>query len=48
MSATLLKETPMEVFLRKICKIFKNRFSYGTPLVVASEESWLESSSEKK
>ena len=48
MFATLLKETPMQVLLRKICKMFKNRFSYGTPLVVASEESRPESSSEKK
>ena len=35
-SATLLKETPRQVFSYEYCEIFKNRFFYRTPLVAAS------------
>ena len=34
--ATLLKKTPTQVFSCEVCKIFKNTFSYRTPLVTAS------------
>ena len=35
-SATLLKETPSQMFSCEYCEIFKSTFSYRTPLVVAS------------
>ena len=34
--ATLLKETPTKVLSCEYCEIFKNSFSYKTPLVAAS------------
>ena len=36
-SATLLKETPTQVFFDEISEIFKSTFSDGTPPVVASD-----------
>ena len=30
------KETPTQVFSCEFCEIFKNSFSYGTPLVAVS------------
>ena len=38
-----IKDTPTQVFSCEICEIFKNTFSYRTPLVTASEWTLLSS-----
>ena len=36
MLVTLLKKASTQAFFREVCEIFKNTFSYRTPLVAAS------------